>query len=254
MRAKARTGCKVYSPQVLSCVSALVDGVSVKKRRSMRIFLGLSVLIGAMTVQGCATVKVSLPKLPGSEKSAEVSQQSVTQRHALIAATAKLQNTPWPAASKVSAKEKMVGLLFGQGDNAKITQSQALETYLVSLRAAPVPRDAILADIDQTLQHARNVAEEGRLAATSYPPSMDDLGVLEEAIGDIRICREMYVNAMKELRADGHVTKQDIREVKSAFTQSIRDVGRTADLLADRADDSDRAVQYASPSSTDLDN
>ena len=249
---------RVFATFVENCLSSFVVGNGPQfknKAVKSKIISGKSPLLGGMlavcavlALPGCASVKVSLPGTAAKETPRHASA-NVSQRAALIKASSRLNETPWPTPTKTSAKEKMVGLLFGhKADENTVSEGQALDIYLADLTATSAPGQKILKDADRSLMLARHVAEAGRLAATAYPPRRDDLIALEGAIGDIRQCREMYVAAMKKLRSDGAaISDRDIKEVKRAFTQTIRDVGMTANLLADRADDPDRAVQYAAP-------
>ena len=192
--------------------------------------------------------------MPGSVETPRHTSQAASEPEPLVSAANLLGNTPWPMTTRTSAKDRVMDFIFGATESAAVSEDVALQDYLAKLGAADQPVDQLLRDADESLARSRAVAEAGRQAATAYPPRRDDLIVLEQAIIDTRVCRHIYVSALKALKSSGHeVNDRDIRDLKHAFSGTIRDIGATADLLADRADDPDRAVRYAAPSAAHLD-
>ncbi|GGD01493.1 hypothetical protein [Aquisalinus flavus] len=179
--------------------------------------------------------------LPPETTTATASQTAPTgysERQDLVQAARKLENTPWPEVTEASLANRMVSVLFGREDVAEGTSREdALEVYVASLSAAPSSAPStLMRHADNTLRAARTVAERGRLAATAINPSTDDIAVLEEAIGDVRASRDMYIAALKQLKSDGHMIPDgDVAELQAAFSQTIRDIGSTADLVAERS-------------------
>ena len=199
---------------------------------------------------GCASVKI------GTGDSSEVAAAPVkvyqaaakSERAILVDATYKIRQTPWPEVHEESLGDRMVGVLFGNGEtnNKGVSQDQALEIYMRRLQLQPNPVRSLMRDADTSLSHARNLAETGRQAAHSIQPRAQDIDMLERAIGDIRECREMYLAAMKRMKNSGaDITRQDMHELKQAFSQTIRDIGTTADLIHDHVAQARDTSHYA---------
>ncbi len=200
----------------------------------INIFKILFLTIGmSLLASGCASVKLSMP---GQEKDSLEANAGARERVALLAATRELERTPWPAVAETSLSSRMVNAMFGVKATADgMSRDEALDVYAMRLARQNYPTGALMRDANVTLRQARKVAESGRLAAAAIKPSSSDIAVLETAISNVRECREMYLAAMKELKKDGHtVAKQDQTELKEAFSQTIQDIGATADLVAER--------------------
>ena len=208
-----------------------------KTSRSRFTLRTLTVFLAAVGLSACASVKI----LPPETSAASVSQPATTgfsERQELVQAARELQSTPWPEVTEASLASRMVSVLFGrESEREGTSREEALEVYVASLSAAPSSAPSMLMrHADTTLRAARTVAERGRLAATAINPSTDDIAVLEEAIGDVRASRDMYIAALKLLKSDGHVVPDgDVAELQAAFSQTIRDIGSTADLVAERS-------------------
>lgn len=221
-------------------------------RRSPFFLQTLTVFLAAAGLSACASVKI----LPPETTTANVSQPSASgfsERLELVRAARELENTPWPEVTETSLANRMVSVLFGREDVSEGTsKEEALEVYVSSLSASPSNAPStLMRHADNTLRAARTVAERGRLAATAINPSTDDIVVLEEAIGDVRASRDMYIAALKKLKSDGHIVPDgDVAELQAAFSQTIRDIGSTADLVAERSMDKHQASELASSETT----
>lgn len=207
----------------------------------------ITVLLAAAGLSACASVKI----LPPETNTASVSQPATSgfsERQELVQAARELENTPWPEVTETSLANRMVSVLFGREDVSEGTsREEALEVYVASLTASPSSAPStLMRHADNTLRAARTVAERGRMAATAINPSADDIAVLEEAIGDVRASRDMYIAALKKLKSDGHIVPDgDVAELQAAFSQTIRDIGSTADLVAERSMDRHQASELA---------
>jgi hypothetical protein len=177
----------------------------------------------ALGMQACASVKVAVPGL--SSASAELETEAHSERVALVEATDRLADQPWGDV----AQPGVISVMFGTiSENER---DAALYTYLAALASrSQDPATSAVADADVSLYHARRVVEAGRQAFVSIRPVPSDIATLEKAIGEARECRAMYVRALRKLEQDD----QSIEAIRDAFSQTITDLGMTADLVASR--------------------
>ncbi|MCI5047392.1 MAG: hypothetical protein MRY59_07805 [Aquisalinus sp.] len=196
-----------------------------------------------ITTSGCASVKIAMP---GAETGKEVSLAGVKERAALVSATRQLDRTPWPTITEAGFTGRMMSSLFGAEDpNDGVTKEAALEIYADMLAAQANPTATLMQDANTSLRQARMVSEAGRQAAYAMNPSSDDISVLENAISEVRECRDIYVGALRLLRKKGfEIDRTTEQELKNAFTQTIQDIGASADIVADRVS-SAATAQYA---------
>lgn len=211
----------------------------------------LTVFLAAGALSACASVKI-LPPEANATSASQAATAGHSERQELVQAARMLADTPWPEVTETSLANRMVSVLFGREDVAEGTsREEALEVYVASLSATPGSASSTLMHhADNTLRAARIVAERGRLAATAINPSTDDIAVLEDAIGDVRASRDMYIAALKQLKSDGHLIPDgDVAELQAAFSQTIRDIGSTADLVAERSMAGHQASELAASDS-----
>ncbi len=206
----------------------VIQGGIQKITKTVLIIAGLG-----LAATGCASVKISNPE---NDRQQLVAQVGAKERVALKMATRDLGKTPWPEITDETLSVRMVNAMFGvPSKTTGMSREDALEIYAMRLRREASPEVALLRDANLTLRQARQVAEAGRMAAVAINPNSTDIVVLEGAISDVRECREMYLAALKMLRKEGHeFTKQEQTELKAAFSQTIQDIGSTADLVAER--------------------
>ena len=187
---------------------------------------------------GCASVKLGQAEKTSSEVApAEIIS---SQRVILHQAAAQLQAKSWPSPSDKDMTDKVLSVLFGQDDDGTITEEQAVEIYIASVRnrTSGDSWHAVLAEADTYLAQGRALAEIGRQTSHSITPTDDDVRMLETAISDLREGRDIYMRSLDMLRDAGEpVSKDEISNLKRAFNQTIYDIGRTADIIADRADE-----------------
>ncbi|RFB06071.1 hypothetical protein [Parvularcula marina] len=184
-------------------------------------------LVLGFAATGCASVKVSIP---GMGDKAEIADTGYSERVALIDAADDLSLHPWGD----TPDNGFVNVLFGTvSDNP---QERAVKDYIATIeRRGEDPVAGVFADADLSLAHARRVVEAGRQAMGAITPVPSDIATLERAISDTRECRTMYVAALETLeRRDWDVSRTDILVIRDAFTQTIDDMGVTADLVAER--------------------
>lgn len=187
----------------------------------------LTFLVLGLAATGCASVKVSVP---GMGDKATLVEAGYSERIALNDAADDLAEHPWGE----TPDNGMISVLFGTvSDNA---QERTVKSYIASIeQRGEDPVAGVFADADLSLAHARRVVEAGRQAIDATSPVPSDIATLERAIGDARECRTIYVAALETLeRRDWDVSRQDVLVIRDAFTQTIDDMGSTADLVAER--------------------
>ncbi|WOI54122.1 hypothetical protein [Parvularcula sp. LCG005] len=168
-----------------------------------------------------------MPGFAGEESQAPVAH---SERIALNDAASALADQPW---GKVE-DSGLVTVLFGRLKETE--EDRVLDQYISRIRTFNAdPVTAVIADADSSLAQARRVAEAGRQAVNSMQPVASDISTLEDAISEARECRKMYVRALQLLQKDGAaISESDVDMIRDAFTQTIADIGQTADVVADR--------------------
>lgn len=191
-----------------------------------------AVLVGALG--GCSTVLFS--DNGAAERSAAV------EREALIDAAAAVSRTKWPAPDDASWQARIAHL-----GSEHVSKSDAVEVYLASLGEGGARYDLVLADAGEHLKAADGLARAAANAANSVRPVMADVSVVEDAIGDLRYTRDIYVECLKTLAKEGEPAPAgNVRALKSRFDDAIKALGDVADELADRVAD-DRTETFAGP-------
>lgn len=192
------------------------------------------VLAGALG--GCSTVIFS-------ENSAD-ERGAAIEREALIDAAAAVSKTKWPEPQNVSWQARIAHI-----GADRVSKSDAVEAYLASFGDSKPKYDKVLGDAGAHLLAADNLTRAAANAANSVRPVMADVSVVEEAIGDLRQTRDIYLESLKILAREGEpVRSANIRALKSQFDGAIKELGDVADELADRVAD-DATQIYAGPSS-----
>lgn len=190
------------------------------------------ILVGALG--GCSTVLFS------GDNSTD--RAAAVEREALIEAAETVSRTSWPEPENVSWQARIVHIGAG-----RVSKSDAVETYLASLGDAGDRYGSVLRDAEAHLRAADELALAAANAAQSVRPVMDDVSIVEEAIGDLRQTRDIYVESLKTLAKLGEpVPPSIVRDLKSAFDSAIKSLGSVADELADRIADDDTET-FAGP-------
>lgn len=210
-------------------------GIMTKTARVSRWF---SFFLLGFVVTGCASVKVSMP---GMGNKAAKKEAAYSERVALNDAATDLSDHPWGE----TPENGLVSVMFGTVSNN--AQERTIKSYIADIEArGEDPVAGVFADADLSLAHARRVVEAGRQAIDAITPVSSDIVTLERAISDTRECRTMYVAALETLgRRDTDVTRSEILVIRDAFTQTIDDMGMTADLVAERVAEAQSRARFA---------
>ncbi|MEZ5982000.1 MAG: hypothetical protein R3C54_06780 [Parvularculaceae bacterium] len=210
----------------------------------MRINLRLvGVVFGALltgpllgSLGGCSTVVFS--------ENTSTQRAAAVEREALIDAASQVAKTKWPHPQNASWQARFISMSPG---GERLSQSETINAYLNSLSSDQSKPEQVLADAQGHLAAASALARAANAAAGSIRPVKADVAIVEEAIGDLRDTRDIYVASLKSLAKHGEpVQTTNVRELKSEFDDAIRELGAAADLLADRVD-GDQTETFAAP-------
>lgn len=198
--------------------------------------MACAVFLCGASLGGCTTVLVS--------ENADADRAAAMERVALIAAADRLSNTPWPKPEPASLGARLTGGVVG---GSRVSQGDAVTAYLARLAGEPAPASAVFTDAENHLGAAANLVDVADIAAASMRPARADIAILEEAIGDLRMTRDVYLASLKTLARSGDaVDDQDVRQLRVAFNAAIEEMGAAADRLAESVADT-RARNFAEP-------
>lgn len=173
----------------------------------------------------------------------QAQRETVAERDVLAEAVKAVEHAPWPRIEDVSFLSRITG---AESDD-RMTRNKAVDLYLDGLtplgeRFYRLESDAYanLAAADRLL-----LAADGALVAPRL--SMNDVVMLETAIQALRENRQIYVSAAKQLEKAGEpVDDLKLDAIRDAYAGAIRDLGQSADALADKIE-RDRTENYAAP-------
>ncbi|MCB2113434.1 MAG: hypothetical protein R3C42_00205 [Parvularculaceae bacterium] len=174
-------------------------------------------VLALAAASGCSTV---------IKTSAGESAVDAAERLALVEAAAEISAAPWPKPSSSSLADRLSG---ERGE--KISRKDALDAYLVRLDDDDNPEQAVLTDAARHLSAASALENAAQAACDAQSPRLSDVSLLEDAIGDLRETRSIYVSALKKL----DVEDAQIDRLKGDFDKAIKDLGVAADQLAQSA-------------------
>lgn len=207
-------------------------------RKVARLGCLLAGVIVAGALGGCSTVLFS--------ENNSAARTAAIEREALIDAAETVSRTNWPEPEKVSWQARIVHI-----GADRVSESDAIGIYLTSLGATGDRYSKVLRDAEGHLRAADGLALAAANAAQSVRPVMEDVSVVEDAIGDLRQTRDIYVESLKILAKQGEpVSSSTVRELKSDFDAAIKSLGAVADELADRIADDDTET-FAGPARHD---
>lgn len=173
-------------------------------------------------VGGCSTVVFS-------QNQAE-NRNAAIERDALVSAASAISETKWPQPRSASWTARLTG---GSSDASLVSKDAAIEAYLKSLGAPPGRQTIVFSDAARHLDAANALVDAASLAAESIRPLMADVAIVEEAIGELRENRDIYLASLKELAHEGEmIDSVAVRALKAEFNEAIEAVGEAADLLA----------------------
>jgi hypothetical protein len=184
----------------------------------------------ALAAFGCSTV---------IKTSSEDYGANAPERAALIDAAADVAWSPWPKPSSSSIAERLAG---GEAPSDGVSRDDAVDAYVVAVKAAPDGEAAVLDDAGKHLDAARALNAAADDACDSAYPRLSDVALLEDAIADLRETRTIYVATLKKIDGDDDA----IDRLKRDFDRALKDLGDVADKLAENAMKK-RADNFAGP-------
>jgi len=195
----------------------------------------LFALAGLMLAGGCAVS----PTLSQNE----IDAHAVAERDLLVDAARDVEAAPWPAPEPVS----FVAMIAGASDENRVSRSDAVETYVNGLQPAGLRFHKLAIDADANLAAAGRLARLARNAVSASRVTMNDVVTVEGAIQALRENRKIYTKAAHELEKLGEpVDGEKIDAIRTAYAEAIRNLGQTADALAERIE-KDRTETIAAP-------
>jgi hypothetical protein len=177
-----------------------------------------------MLASGCSTVVFS------HDQSAE--RKNAVERDALVLAAAAIAETKWPQPQSASWAARLTG---GGDDEDRISEDDAISAYVKALGAPPGRQEIVFADAANHLTAANALVDAAETTAETIRPMAADIAVMEEAIGELRENRDIYVACLKTLAREGEtVDSARLRALKADFNEAIEAVGDAADVLAEK--------------------
>ncbi|WP_411816716.1 hypothetical protein [Hyphococcus sp. DH-69] len=169
--------------------------------------------------------------------------KSISERDLLADAAREVEFAPWPKPQSVS----FVSRITGADDEDRITRSEAIEIYLEGLEPAGQRFTKLAQDAHSNLIAADRLAFIAQNALASPRLTKNDVSTVETAIKALRENRQIYINAAKQIEKSGEpIAPEEIDAIRTAYSDAIRKLGKTADALADQIDN-DHSATVAQP-------
>lgn len=154
-----------------------------------------------------------------------------------------VETAPWPKQASLS----FVSRIAGAADDTRLTRSEAIAIYVEDLQPHGARFRQLVVDARANLHAADRLNRVARTAVFSPRLSMNDVVAVEGAIKSLRQNRQIYVAAAKQLAKAGEpVDAVQLRAIRDGFKVAIKELGQTADALADQIE-RDRSETYAAP-------
>ncbi len=194
-------------------------------------------LAGLLLTGGCAVNPVFSQN--------QLDDHAVAERDMLADAARDVEAAPWPAPEPVS----FVAMIAGASSSEdRVSRSEAVETYVHGLQPAGLRFQKLAVDAESNLTAAQRLARVAENAVFASRVTMNDVVTVEGAIQALRENRKIYTKAAHELEKLGEpVDEEKIDAIRTAYLQAIRNLGETADALAERIE-KDRTETIAAPS------
>ncbi len=171
-------------------------------------------------------------------------QGHVAERDMLTDAAQAVESSPWPRPESVS----LVSRLTGATNDDRISRGDAVAQYVAELQPAGNRFAALTVHARSNLNAADRLLRAADLALAAPRVTNNDVAVLETAIQALRENRQMYVSAADKIKDSGEaIDSEELQAIRADYTAAIREIGRSADALAERIDH-DLSENYAAPS------
>ena len=166
-----------------------------------------------------------------------------TERDVLADAALAVETSPWPKPEPVSIFSRMTGA----SDDDRVTRSDAVAVYVNALQPAGARFSQLAIDARANLGAADRLLRAADHALAAQRLTVSDVAMVEDAIQALRENRQIYVSAAREIENAGEpIDGVQLEAIRDAYSEAIRELGRSADALADRIDE-DRSENYAAP-------
>ena len=173
----------------------------------------------------------------------------VAERDFLTQAVAEVKIAPWPKPQSVS----FVTRIAGGGGEKRVTRSDAIDAYLIDIQNVSDPIRRLESDARANLSAAARLDHAAANALAASRLSMNDVALVEDAIMALREQGQIYTASAKALKKTGApVSDATFDMLHDEYRATIKQLGKTADLLAEQIEH-DRSQTFAAPTSfTDL--
>lgn len=167
----------------------------------------------------------------------------VAERDMLADAALAVESAPWPRIDQVS----FLSRLAGAENEVRVTRKDAIAIYLEDLGSNGAPFTRLAADARANLGAADQLLNAAGHSLTAQRINVNDVAVIEAAIQTLRTNRQIYISTARQIEKAGEpVDKMQLTAIRDAYAEAIRDLGETADALADRIE-ADHSATYAAP-------
>ncbi len=157
--------------------------------------------------------------------------QTIAERDLLVDAARDVEAAPWPKPEPVS----IIARITGGAEDDRVSHSDAVEIYVTALQPAGLRFERLSLDARDNLDAAARLSRIADNAIISPRVTMNDVVTVENAIQALREHRKIYTGAARQLEKLGEPVDEDqIDAIRTAYSASIRSLGNTADMLADR--------------------
>lgn len=190
---------------------------------------------------GCA---VNPATSQSSANQASAKHGAIAERDVLANAAKAVESSPWPQPESVS----LVSRLTGAAPADRVSRNDAVAHYVNALHPAGTRFASLAADAKENLNAADRLLLAADYALAAPRITSNDVAVLEAAIQTLRENRQIYLSAADKIEDQGEVVDDaQLDAIRDAYALAIRDLGHSADALAERID-RDRTENFAAPS------
>lgn len=196
--------------------------------------IGVACLVSI--IGGCAII-------PQNSQTSYYREAPIAERDYLSEAVSDVKVAPWPKPQQVS----FVTRIAGGGGKARVTRSDAIDAYLVSIQTASDPMQKLANDAHENLAAADRLDRAAVNAMSASRLSMNDVALVEDAIVALREHGQIYTASVKSLKRNGiAVDEASLVALRKEYHAVIKQLGKTADRLAEQVEH-DRTQTFATP-------
>ncbi|MEL6365676.1 MAG: hypothetical protein AAFR11_12640 [Pseudomonadota bacterium] len=155
-------------------------------------------------------------------------------RTGLIAAKDRLSDTPWPDTKEPNAVDWAAMIFFGAKMDIEKNRAEAIDVYIAEAVDPNDPVAAVEQDVLQMADAAYAVADAAfNLVAVEPRITIEDLDLVQQAIGAVRVHRDMFGSAYRALEQKGYGDARAARfRSDDILTEAVKRLGEAADAMS----------------------